>query len=269
MIQGGYSLKNLKFDDSLCKGKSAFNRMAKLQNDIIDSDSADDAVTLLINLEGRTGLTFVFLLSCLPILAKSKNKTVFVRANEPLFKLMKKINAVDYYSCAKDKDKIFKIIEKPCFRPIECPEDIFKLVNDIGGEAPIKMSEELTDIMVSKMGEMYINALGHSKATYIIGGKYFKQQNRKYCFSCYDTGMGIPKCVNEHFGKIGHSLVTDEVALKWAMVMGNTTNPQKGVSNGVGLYTLKSFAKANDGVIRICSGHSLYIYSKGTEKYYV
>ena len=53
------------------------------------------------------------------------------------------------------------------------------------------------------------------------------------------------------------------------MISGNSTVTGD-IPRGLGMTLLQSFAKANEGSIRICSGNVLYIYSPKTdEKYYV
>lgn len=115
---------------------------------------------------------------------------------------------------------------------------------------------------------MYNNSLEHSGGQYVIGGKYFKNQKNTYCFSCYDTGIGIPEKVKN---SLDHDISQIE-AFKWAMKRGNSTaNKERGslIPRGLGLDLLRGFAKANDGTIRICSGNVLYKYNprKGI-KYY-
>lgn len=113
------------------------------------------------------------------------------------------------------------------------------------------------------MGEMYINALDHSEAKTVIGGKYFKQRSR-YCFCCYDSGVGIPRKVQRFLRETqGIGYMSDTEALQWALKRGNSTTREYGIPRGVGFYTLQSFAAANEGVIRICSGKAFYEFRKG------
>ena len=141
-------------------------------------------------------------------------------------------------------------------------QDIFELVTEITREAPVKMNEELSFLFISKAGEMYNNAIEHSQGT-ILGSKYFKNQKGVYCFSCYDTGIGIP--FNVMLSR--HDITNAIDAFKWAMIPGNST-VLGDVPRGLGLGLLKNFASANEGTIRICSGNVLYIYKDSKEKYY-
>ena len=50
-------------------------------------------------------------------------------------------------------------------------------------------------------------------------------------------------------------------ALKWAMEKGNSTANSNGFPRGLGLDLLRSFVKANQGSLRLCTGNVLYTYS--------
>lgn len=259
-------LAEIRFHGTLLKGKASFGRFSKLQNEIINHE--DEELTLSINSKERVGLTFAFLVGCLPLLAESNEKKLKLTINTRMFEKMVKINIIDYYKYSENLSK--NLIENPlpCFRKINKAQDIFTLVKEIGKEAPIEMNEKLEEIFTSRLGEMYLNALEHSGAQYIMGGKYFNQQKNKYCFSCYDTGVGIIENVNKYHEKLENSLLSDVDALKWAMSKGNSTAKNKDVPRGVGMGLLKKFAQLNEGTIEICSGRTLYICNKNGEYYY-
>lgn len=249
---------DIDFSEALSKGRSAFDRIAGLQQRILHANDSEICLNLFAT--KRTGLTFVFLLACMPLMAEDYGKQLYIRADNKIYRLMNRIHAVDFYNTQN------RNIDRPCFRRIKNQGDIFQLVTEISGEAPVKMTEKLADIMVSRMGEMYINALDHSGAQTIIGGKYFKQ-NSRYCFCCYDSGIGIPQKVQRFFQKTqGLSGMSDLEALEWALKLGNSTIQENGIPRGVGLHTLQSFAKANDGVIRICAGQAFYEFRDGAAK---
>ena len=150
----------------------------------------------------------------------------------------------DYCQQIKDESNI-----------IQQSNDVFKIVTEITKEAPVKMSDKLSAIFISKIGEMYNNAIEHSEGI-VLGTKYFKLQKNIYNFSCYDTGVGIPQKVISTINNIE----SNREAFEWAMTDGNSTIA--GVPRGLGLGLLKSFVQANDGRIRVCSGNILYEYSR-------
>lgn len=251
---------DITFSEDLSEGRLAFDRIAGLQQQILHAD--DSEIMLHLSATEQTGLTFVFLLACMPLMAEDHRKQLYISADSEIYQLMRRIHAVEFYSTEN------KNIDRPCFRRINDQDDIFRLVTEIGDEAPVKMTEELADIMVSRMGEMYINALDHSETQAVIGGKYFKQDSR-YCFCCYDSGIGIPQKVRRFLQDTqGLTDLSDLDALEWSLKLGNSTIQEGGIPRGVGLHTLQAFAKANDGVIRICAGRAFYEFRNGAAKTY-
>ena len=61
------------FSEPLTKGQNAYERVAQLQEDILNYEEKN--VGIFIDLKGkRTGLPFIFLLACLPYYAESVGK---------------------------------------------------------------------------------------------------------------------------------------------------------------------------------------------------
>jgi len=249
----GSMSKKICCNKGFSQGLIAYDRLAQLQNKIVDS--AEEEIEIHLLKDGRLGRTFTFLLGCLPLLGKEYGKMVKLYLPPHAMNNAKDMDVYQYYSNPKTK------LQR--FRKIETNEDIFTLVLEIINDVPVNMSDSLQDELISKFGEMYNNAFEHSGTKCIMGGKYFKyDKGKKYCFSCYDTGVGIPKKVKDFLEKE----ISDEEALAWALKNGNTTN--SGVSRGLGIHLLLSFAKANNGAIRICTGNVLYTYSNKTGERY-
>lgn len=252
-------MKQISISDSFTVQKPSYNRFAKIQEEIATCE--DQEIKINIDIKNRFGYTFVFLFSTLPYLVEKYNKSLKFFCNKKSFLLLKKLGFIPKniiyesgtdYNCLLQRSAII-IKEK---------QDIFNLVREITYEAPVKMSEELSALFISKAGEMYNNAIEHSQGK-VIGSKYFRNQKGVYCFSCYDTGIGIPaKVLSSQKG-----IKTSKDAFKWAMVPGNST-VLGDIPRGLGMGLLKSFANANDGTIRICSGNVLYIYKNSEEAYY-
>ena len=228
----------IKFSESLCKGASAFDRIAKLQEQIKTSEDKD--VRMIISSDGRIGY----------------GKKVQIVVCPKIYRLLAQINVIDYYKNKGYPEGTYKIAEEdllkqPAFKKIETPEDIIAFVQDIRMEVPLQLSPEMEDGLVSMVGEMYQNALEHANATIVVGGKYFKNQKNKYCFSCYDNGIGIPKNVNTFFINKGEPTKKDVDAINWAMQKGTSTNEVEGIPRGVGmdllvrLYTSLIMVKKN------------------------
>lgn len=260
-------MKEIYFSEPLYTTKTSFDRFANLQQDIVTSKSENIKITF--DMQKRTGLTFVFLISTLPLLAKSKNKKVEIYCNQKIIDLIKKVGGLSKKNLAIDMSTNIAEMLLTDVRIIRTPEDIFKLVPEVVKEAPVKMNDKLTDIFTSKIGEMYNNALEHSKSDFIVGEKYFKYQRNLFCFSCYDGGCGIPQNVIKYAQSTGTTLLNHQGAFRWALAKGNSTaNANRTIPRGLGLQLLQSFAKLNSGVIRIVSGNILYKYDNKGEKYY-
>lgn len=259
---------NILITKSLIMSVSLYREIAEIHN--IIKTTKEKVVEIIVNSEKRVGLPFLFLLSNFPFVGEKYNKIIVIRCNQKVISLLKKVGFID--DLAADVKIIPNQTDITPFltssaKIITTQESVFSLVTTITKEAPVKMSDELSALFISKVGEMFNNATEHSDAPYVVGAKYFRNQKYTYCFSCYDVGVGIPEkvmaVVNQSFNH--------KEAFMWAMRKGNSTanRIEMKIPRGLGLDLLHSFAKANEGVIRICSGKILYKYTKnkGAEYY--
>ena len=252
------TMATIELIDSLTNAKPSYDRIAFLQQQI--KNTPDMEIDLLVHIERRLGLTPLFCISTLPLLSKCFGKQIHIfcnRKSQNLFCSGGYIPAK--YRNTEDMD-IAPLLEENAFI-VRNVNDVISLVKEITIDAPVKMSDELAALFTSKVGEMFNNSLEHSEGQFVMGGKYFKNQKNKYCFACYDTGVGIPQKVIQN---IPHKF-TEVEALRWAIKRGNSTaafTKKELVPRGLGLDMLQSFANANDGTIRICSGKVLYKYSR-------
>ena len=253
-------MNNLNITESFVARKASYNRFAKIQHEIVTC--SDDEIILNIDIQNRFGYTFLFLFCTLPYLSEKYNKKIEIYCNEKTYKLLVKLNYLKRNIEFSSTLNICPLLQENIML-IKKKEDIFNLVTEITYEAPVAMSEQLSSIFISMAGEMYNNASEHSGGD-VLGAKYFKNQKNTYCFTCYDTGIGIPyKVLNSV-----HEIHTQLEAFAWAMICGNST-VNSNIPRGVGLSLLQSFAKANEGTIRICSNKILYVYNKRNGiKYY-
>lgn len=254
----------ITLNSSLTSTKPSYSRFADIQQRIIHSSDLD--VLVRIDIETRLGLSFLFCVSTLPLLAKSYGKRIQIFCNKKSQQLFCNGGYIPKNIRDKENVDIAPYLEKSAC-VITDVNDVLALVTEIKKDAPVEMSETVAEIFTSRVGEMYNNSIEHSKGEYVIGGKYFKNQKNRYCFACYDTGIGIPQKVIENV----NSNFTDREAFAWALKRGNSTaNRSSGilVPRGLGLDMLRSFAKANDGTIRVCSGKTMYMYNKKGEQYF-
>ncbi|MCL1873389.1 MAG: hypothetical protein FWF85_04645 [Clostridiales bacterium] len=251
-------MDKITFSEPLTKGKSAYERIAQLQQIIVNSPNKSHHITVDLT-QFRTGMSFVFLLACLPYCALANKKELVLTVDKKTFTLMQKIQVPGTCTDGKETKS-----NRTGFRLLKAPIDVISLTKDIWQGFPVQTSEELGDALQFNIGEVFNNASGHASASYIIGGWHTKQ-NGLYCFSCYDTGIGIPESVNRYRKANKYPIIPDIQAVKWAMAKGHSTSLQPG--RGLGLDLLRNFSKANDGVIHICSGYTLYVLNKGAENY--
>ncbi len=253
-------IKFIIINDSFTAQKASYVKFALIQSEIILSN--EDEICLYLLIENRLGYSFLFLFACLPHFAETYNKNIRFFLNFKNFSLFKKLGLIDQHVEFNPHCDYSPILKDNAGLITESSH-IFKTVTEIPNEAPVKMNSKLAAIFISRAGEMYNNALEHSHGK-VFGAKYFRNQKSTYCFSCYDTGIGIPNSV-----LIAKKEICNELdAFKWAMIDGNSSVNNGQIPRGIGLGLLKSFVRANEGVIRICSGKIFYIYKSETERFY-
>ena len=249
-------MENITFSEPLRSGRPAYERIARLQQLI--KDCPDSSLRITMDLaETRTGLSFIFLLACLPYFAAVNSKTLFLTVDKKTFGLMQRIQVPGVRSL----DGVETKERKTGFRILRSLADVVQLTEDIWSGFPVQTSEKLGGALKFNIGEVFNNASGHAEAKRIIGGWHTKPSGL-YCFSCYDTGVGIPENVNRYREANGYERILDTQALKWALGRGHSTSTQRG--RGLGLDMLKRFSIENEGAIHICSGSAYYILNKGS-----
>lgn len=257
-------MKEITLNRSLTSTKPSYSRFAELQRQIVDS--SDSQLILHVNIEKRLGLSFLFCISTLPLLAQSCGKQIQIFCNKKSMLLFSSCGYIPEEISTQAGVDIAPYLEENS-RVIHNVDDVLTLVTEITKDAPVRMSDQVAAIFTSRVGEMYNNSIEHSEGEYVIGGKYFKNQKNIYCFACYDTGIGIPQKVIQNI----NTSFSDEEALRWALKRGNSTASEANgsfVPRGLGLHLLRGFARANDGKIRICSGTTMYCFdSKHGEQY--
>jgi hypothetical protein len=240
-------VETIKFDEKLSNGRIAYERFAALQNRI--REAADQDVDLIILSAGRIGGTFLFLCACLPITAQSFGKNlpkIHMRQ-----RTLEKMTESGFLSSGERKTKVI---------PLSKDQPTLPCAEEIVDEIPVKFSPRLCEDIISRVGEILNNATEHSGAEWVYAGRYHKAR-RKYCFACYDPGVGIPNKVREYLRQKGNaSQITDKMALKWAIESGNSTVVHKTSPRGAGLSLLREFVRLNHGSMRICTGTVLYSY---------
>jgi hypothetical protein len=113
----------------------------------------------------------------------------------------------------------------------------------------INISDQLKQLIISNLAEIYTNAFDHSQSA--IGvfscGQHYPKEKRLE-LSTIDFGVGIASNVRS---LPGHDSMSTEEALKWAFQQGNST--KKDISRGNGLTILNDFISQNQGILTICT----------------
>ena len=236
--------------ESFTVQKASYDRFAEIQNRI--RYSKEDTVSISLNTQARFGYSFAHLFATLPHLACKYDKKLLLSCNLRTHKLFQNQSLINHNCCFNPGSDYSAELSKNV-RTLTDLSDIMKMIGNIAVEAPVMMNAKLAGLFISMTGEMYNNAWEHSGGI-VFGSTCFRNKNKTYCFSCYDMGIGITEKVKNHI----HSITDDIPALQWALTPGNSTS--KETSRGLGFTTLKSFAKANEGAIRICSGKVMYSF---------
>lgn len=138
------------------------------------------------------------------------------------------------------------------------------IVEKIAAILPTCISDNHRSILTSKLYEVLINAIKHSKSDSSVKMNAYVD-GRRFHVSVYDSGVGIPANVKEFFN---NQLLDDVDAMKWALEDGNSTAGNIGtVSRGVGLGMIERFVKDCNGKMFLGSGNCLYYVNKNSSKF--
>lgn len=253
-------MKKLYIDKTIkARSGASYSEIARLHQEIKDSPELELELSLTSNL--IIGQVFLFHISNLPFVASKYGKYICIHCCQ---KLKNRFIIAGFLSknCRNLPENIdmSPYFTEKAYRITHGESDVVRsLVTNVPREAGVEMSERLSEMFTSQLGEMFINATEHSQARHILGAKYVRNARTIYCFSCYDTGVGIPQKVMAAVPTIKNH----KEALVWAMKLGNSSVAQENASipRGLGLGLLHEFTRANNGAIRIATGKIYYEYT--------
>ncbi len=116
--------------------------------------------------------------------------------------------------------------------------------------------------LIAQVFELLSNSYIHSKSDQVYTMCVNTKHNNTVTI-VYDTGIGIPAAYDEFRKQVSLPALSDEDAIRWAMVLGHSTkqyidpNPR-----GVGYQALHDFAKQHQGSMIVASGHGVYQYNE-------
>jgi hypothetical protein len=138
------------------------------------------------------------------------------------------------------------------------------LTNDWLGRDWMAVSPLLKNSIVTRVGEIYVNAFEHGRSD--IGvfscGQYYPNLKRLK-LTTIDFGGGIPSNVRLFRG---NAQLTASEAVKWALQKGNTTT-NKNIARGLGLDLLSKFVTMNKGSLEIFSHYGYALIDQTGETY--
>lgn len=252
LVKGG-SMEQYTLQGSLTKASPSYQKIAEIQEFI--AHSKDDDLLLLIDIDIKSKLSVSFLsyFSLLPFIAKRYNKNLVIQCSEKIIQMLKSSKFIKKKDICRAFNTDITTILTNNTQSLSKKEDVIEVVANIAQEAPVVMSEDLEELFVFVVGELFNNAMDHSEAKDIIAAKYLSIRKNVFSFSCYDTGIGIPskiKTIYPHFD--------EKEALLWSLERGNSTVLNE--PRGLGLDLLRDFANQNEGTLRIFSNSMIYIY---------
>ncbi|MCU0542142.1 MAG: ATP-binding protein [Oscillatoriaceae cyanobacterium Prado104] len=141
---------------------------------------------------------------------------------------------------------------------------VYYLTEQWLGRGWVQMSENLRNVIIGRVWEIYANAFehGHTDIGVFSCGQHYPKLNQLQ-LTVVDFGVGIPHNVRQF--QNNPDLSADK-ALEWAFQAGTSTR-RGGVAGGVGLDYLKRFVKINrgkveffshDGYVAIDENHEIY-----------
>lgn len=187
-----------------------------------------------------------------------------------MFKLMISLGITEYiYKDNKYKIVNPNIISFKKFSPddLENTDLIISYIQQVFKLPHVKISEPVRELLISKLYEIFANALEHSHTKFGVFccGQYFPERHRIY-FSIYDAGVGIPYNVRKFLKRPD---MPADLTLRWAFTSGNTTAPKSDYPRGIGLDFLYQFIKLNNGQISIYSERGCCRLRKDREEFFL
>jgi hypothetical protein len=117
------------------------------------------------------------------------------------------------------------------------------------------LSEELKDIIIDDLIEIYSNSAFHANSTdpFFVAGQYYPKL-KELQFTMVDLGQGfLPKIELATNSKVS----TDIDAIKWATANSSKMASDK-VPGGLGIKGILKYCKNNNGVLKIASGNGFW-----------
>ena len=233
--------------------EDSYRFFAKLQYDIYASKESN--ILLDFNPCNFIAPAFIAYLGALISLANKweKKLELLSEQNKAIKNYFKHSGLYDYYSGTQSKSINKNSIP---FTKVQPDDDmLIEYIDNILQLAPINLTDACRDSLFKNIYEIFCNAMEHSQSTcgiYTCG--HWMPKRNQLIFSVCDTGIGIPRLVNQKITNI-----TSLEAIKWALQRGHSTKQlTNGVPRGLGMADLKDFTKLNQGSLIVFSNDIYY-----------
>lgn len=241
-----------KFGLQIKQGKASIERFGEIHQAI--SNSSYKEIVLDLTEYKYIHPSFAVLVASSLYLGGMYNKKVSIKycnTNDKLSKFLKQSGIAAHYNKSKVGPTELNIKNSSVkFNHFSNLEETEQTINSILDTAPIRLSQDLRDRLISKITEIFSNAFEHGKSSIGVFCCGFINDSNNFSFSVYDAGIGICTNVNTYL-KENKSC---SKALEWAFDKTHSTlNGIVDYPRGAGLNLLESFVKANGGRIDLTS----------------
>lgn len=229
---------------------SSISDMIKIQNSLINTEG-----NIEINLKECSSLSpaNIMLLSSVFLIRDSLNKHSILSFDDNK-KLLNYLTEINFIKGTRSKKYNLD------FRTFKTEEEIAQICNEIKSSSKFtNVDKDERNILISKTYELLINSWEHGKND--IGAMcHCFYKNKKFNFSVYDFGIGMPDKVREY---LNDANMSDIDAIKWTLTSRNSTTLTSDsiFPRGGGLKLIEKFLKDYGGKLLICSGNAYYLIS--------
>lgn len=241
---------DIKYKEMLKSHSSSFSSisdMINIQKKLIEIDG-----NLEINLKGCTTLSTanIMLLSSVSLIRHSLNQRTILSFDDNQ-KLLDYLTEINFIEGKRTKDFNMEL------KPFKTEDEIKQICDIIRSSTKFNnIDKEERNILISKTYELLINSWEHGKNNIgAICHCYYK--NKKFNFSVYDFGVGMPSKVRAY---LKNETLLDTDAIKWALTSRNSTvlTSDSIFPRGGGLKLIEKFLKDYNGKLLICSDKAYY-----------
>lgn len=241
-----------KFDLRITPGKKSIERFGEIHQVIANSNYKE--VVLDLTEYKYIHPSFAVLVASSLYLGDMYHKKVLIKyckTNEKLSLFLKQSGIIAHYSKSTvDLSELNSKNSSLMFNRFSKLEETEQTINKILDTAPISLSQDLRDRLISKFTEIFSNAFEHGKSSIGVFCCGFINDSNDFSFSVYDAGIGICTNVNTYL----RENKSCDKALEWAFDKTHSTlNGIVDYPRGAGLNLLESFVKANAGRIDLTS----------------